>query len=339
MALGLIVRFSPVGPWRFGPDSGARDRAEPLGHSDTVYSAVCGALLRLGLLEEWLDATARSESGPAVAFSSFFPFVDEHLLLPAPKHLWPPPPSAKVRWKTARFVPLEVTEALLAGEPVSEDRWVADSESECLVPLDLGYARAPFRRAVRSSAAVDRLTGASEAHRTACLEFSHGSGMWLAVAFADVEAQARWEGPVRAAFNLLADNGIGGERSRGWGRAGTPEISTGDIEDLLRTRGSGGGEELETAYWLLSLFHPAPGDSVDWQRGNYSLLARGGRIESPVRHGEEKRILRMVEEGSVLYANQSPSGMARDVAPEGFPHPVFRAGFAVALRIRIRVAS
>ena len=39
----------------------------------------------------------------------------------------------------------------------------------------------------------------------------------------------------------------------------------------------------------------------------------------------------MVAEGSVLYAASEPRGAAADVAPDGFAHPVFRAGFAVSI--------
>ena len=39
----------------------------------------------------------------------------------------------------------------------------------------------------------------------------------------------------------------------------------------------------------------------------------------------------MVAEGSVLYADGVPLGGAADVAPDGFAHPVFRAGFALAI--------
>ena len=41
----------------------------------------------------------------------------------------------------------------------------------------------------------------------------------------------------------------------------------------------------------------------------------------------------MVTEGSVLFASAPPKGSAPDVAPEGCAHPVFRAGFAVAIPI------
>jgi CRISPR/Cas system CSM-associated protein Csm4 (group 5 of RAMP superfamily) len=85
------------------------------------------------------------------------------------------------------------------------------------------------------------------------------------------------------------------------------------------------------AHWLLSLFTPAPADAVDWRRGNYTVLARGGRVDSPAGSGELKKQIQMVAEGSVVYAPTGPCGTAADVAPDGFAHPVFRAGFAVSI--------
>jgi CRISPR/Cas system CSM-associated protein Csm4 (group 5 of RAMP superfamily) len=96
--------------------------------------------------------------------------------------------------------------------------------------------------------------------------------------------------------------------------------------------------EPETAYWLLSLFSPAASDAVDWTRGNYSLLTRSGRVESPSAAGALKKPSRMVTEGSVLFAVPPPAGAALDVAPEGMPHPVYRAGFAFAVPIPYREA-
>ena len=80
MAAAFIVRFRPCGPWRLGPDSGARDRVDHLLHSDQLYSAVSGAMLRLGMLEKWLAAVFQNPGGPAVRFSSCFPFQDDLLL-------------------------------------------------------------------------------------------------------------------------------------------------------------------------------------------------------------------------------------------------------------------
>src|ERR1700754_3540105 len=57
---GLVVKLRPSGPWRIGPDSGARNRVDVIYHSDSLYSAVTSAMSRLGRLDAWLDATARS---------------------------------------------------------------------------------------------------------------------------------------------------------------------------------------------------------------------------------------------------------------------------------------
>jgi CRISPR type III-A-associated RAMP protein Csm4 len=91
----------------------------------------------------------------------------------------------------------------------------------------------------------------------------------------------------------------------------------------------------DRAYWLLSLYLPGAEDTVDWKRGSYSTITRRGRIES----GEPKNATLMVSEGSVLVAGGEPNGAAHNIAPEGFPHPVYRAGFAVAVPIPWRAAA
>jgi hypothetical protein len=47
----------------------------------------------------------------------------------------------------------------------------------------------------------------------------------------------------------------------------------------------------------------------------------------------------MVAEGSVLVASAAPRGAASDVAPEGFPHPVYRAGFALSVPVPLAIAA
>jgi hypothetical protein len=135
-----------------------------------------------------------------------------------------------VRWKSARFVPLELVREMLSGRRIDESLWSVDGPSECLTPAG---RPGPFRVAVRHGAAVDRLTGAAERHSTACIEFRAGCGLWTVASFADEAARDRWREPVKAAFRLLADSGFGGERSRGWGRAEPPEFIEGDLPDLI----------------------------------------------------------------------------------------------------------
>ncbi len=301
-------------------------------HSDAVFSAVTSAMGRLGLHQEWFDATVRAPS-PAVRFSSLYPFQKDLLLIVPPRSVWPPPPSTKVRYKGARFVPLHLVGALLADEPVDEDRWIVDGESACLIPSDKHWQQGPFRSGLRSNAGVDRVAaGMVAVHQTACLEFARDAGLWMLVVFADEATQEVWRPRVRSALRWLADSGMGGERSRGWGRSSEPEWQS--APELTSPPPQEGTDE---AYWLLSLYAPAPTDVIDWNRGNYSVLERSGRIESPERWGDLKATTQMIAEGSVLLSAQVPRGEARDVGPEAFPHPVYRAGYAVTISIPWRL--
>jgi CRISPR type III-A-associated RAMP protein Csm4 len=321
----LLVKLRPNSPWRIGPASGARDRVDSIYHSDTLYSAITHAMRLLGRLEYWLEVTARSEESAQVRFSSAFPFFGETLYVPPPKHIWPPPPSVRVRYSGARFIPLPLVENIFSGKALEDDRWAVDGETACLVPVNRS---GPYRISIRSSAAVDRLSGAAEPFTTACLEFSPRAGIWFAISFQDEITRDQWRDPLRSAIRLLADSGFGGERSRGWGRAHPPEFRDGALPQLLY-KGPAGEEQL---LWILSLVTPSPDDEIDWSRGSYALTARGGRIDSPSQSGAAKKLLNMVEEGSVIAASRL-QGSSPDVAPDQFPHPVYHAGWAFAIPV------
>jgi CRISPR type III-A-associated RAMP protein Csm4 len=331
MPAALIVRFRPVGPWRFGPANGAREQVDRIFHSDSLFSAVTIAMRDLGWLDEWLDATARAQS-PSVRLSSCFPYIRRSLLIQPPRSVWPPAQTGKLRWKAARFVPVSLIPSLLRGEELKEEQWAIEPVSGCVLPIDRNNgAVAPFRLTRRVAAPVDRVAGASEhGYTTACIQFAASAGMWFLVTFEDHTAQDVWQPRIRAAARLLADSGIGGERSRGWGRSAPPNFEDADFPSFLigGEQGNGGGER---AWWLLSLFTPAQTDSVDWSRGNYEVLERTGRVDSRLRSGDLKPASRMVAEGSVLLSAVAPAGAVQDVAPPEAAHPVYRSGSALAV--------
>ncbi|HEY2018408.1 MAG TPA: hypothetical protein VGH38_33110, partial [Bryobacteraceae bacterium] len=311
--MGLTeVKLRPTGPWRVGHHSGDKERVDVIYRSDALFSAMTHAMRVLGWMDEWLDATARAEGAPAVRLSSLFPFIGKTRLITPPRSTWPPANAGKIYLQGLRLVPLDVAK----GGAIDESRWSADGASECLIPAG---ASSPFQVSVRTSAAVDRLTGASEPHKTACLEFAPNAGWWGVFDAVD----SLWDGRVRAAFRLLADSGFGGERSRGWGRALEPQFST---ASSLFPQGTPDGP-----WWLLSLYSPHEGDGVEWSKGSYSAVVRSGWADSPAGSGLKKSV-RMIEEGSVLVAS-GLRGRAVDVAPEGFGHPVYRSGIGLAVAL------
>jgi CRISPR type III-A-associated RAMP protein Csm4 len=310
MAL-IEVRLRPTTPWRVGHGAGDRERVDVVYRSDALYSAVTHAMKTLGWLDEWLAATAHSTGEPVVRFSSLFPFIGKTRLVAPPKTWWPPANPGRLYTEAAKLIPLEV----VRNGIVDESRWMVDGETGCMFHTGSG---APVKIVVRTAAAIDRLTGVADPHRIACLEFAPNAGWWGCFAVEDAE----WEARVKAAFRLLADSGFGGERSRGWGRAAAPEFS--DASSLLPSRVNEDG-----AWWLLSVYSPDASDAVDWSRGEYAATQRGGWTDSQDGVAPKKQV-RVIEEGSVLYA-PSLRGRAVDVAPEGFAHPVYRAGFALAV--------
>jgi CRISPR type III-A-associated RAMP protein Csm4 len=335
-----LIRIRPLGPWRIG--EGVRERTGRIFHSDTLFSAMTIAMEQLGWREEWLDATVRPPM-PAVRLGSMFPMVDGIPLAPAPATVWPPPGLSTVRGAGARFLPVELVMRLAEGQPWSPDQWETDGDSECLVRR--GRSRgAPFRETLRSRGAMDRLdAGRVEIHSSACIEFGPRASLWCLAQFG--EAAAAWPDRVRACFHLLADTGLGGQRSIGWGSFAVESFRTGEINHLLAgpeapevmPAEEAEGAPRETGYWLLSMYSPAPEDQIDWNRGSYRFDSRGGRVESRAGWGLEKRPLRMLSEGSFVLAGQPPAGVAHDVAAEGFPHPVYRSGFAVSIPLPYRV--
>jgi hypothetical protein len=300
---------------------------------------------QLGLLDEWLDATARAGGAPAVAFSSLFPFSSDALFAPPPATLWPPPaaqvtaPSpvflTKLRWNAARLVPVSLVETILLGQSVLADQWLPDAQTGCLLRRDRPNA-APFRLTTRTAAAVDRASNAAvQAHATACVEFEPGAGLWGIVRFLDDAARDRWQARIKGAFGLLADTGFGGRRSSGWGQTQAPDFQTGTWPGVLMpklARRLQTDSYEATGHWLLSLYSPNQSDTVDWSAGDYSLAVRGGFVFT---NGHAKKLVRLVTEGSVLASFHNPVGAAVDTAPDGAPHPAYRAGFAIALRLPV----
>ena len=351
MRSALLIRLRPAGPWRYGPGDGAPDRVDTLYRSDRLFSALTLALQRLGYMNEWLEATVRTAE-PAASFCSLFPFQGDTLFAIPPATLWPPPsaqvtaPNAvflsKIRWKSARFVPLNVIDALATGAGILADQWLPDPESGCLLRRDRP-ATSPFRVLQRSYVGVDRLAHSVNSLVTSgCIEFEPGAGLWTVIRYRDAAAEAAWNARVQAAFRLLADTGFGGRRTSGWGQAHSPEFQRGAWPSLLfpklgRLNGNGSsaanGGRQSSRFWLLSLYSPSQADQVDWATGEYQITTRSGRVESGFKSGAEKKTVRMVAEGSVLFAASEPFGAAVDVAPEGFEHPVYRSGLALALEL------
>lgn len=303
MATAILFRFEARGAWS------AAEAGPSLVPSDTFYGAVCAAMDRLGWLEEWLAV------GSAVRLSSLFPWQQGALFAPPPASVWPPANGLqRLRPKLVRFLPLAAIRDLLSEGGLAESRWVLDPGSCCLLAADRAGAGGPFRP-VQMEKAAGKKSG---------IQFAEGSGVWGLVVCEDEV----WRRRMEAALRWLADSGVGGNRALGWGGSTGVRLETG--EDVARLLGRGAAGDGSKGWWLLSLFAPAAEEAVMWEQGAYRLAVRSGWVEGTT---EAKRAQRMVAEGSVVFAPVAPQGSLQDVAPEGWAHPVYRNGYAVAVAL------
>ncbi len=303
MAQAILFRFEARGAWS------AAAAGPSLVASDTFYGAVCAAMDRLGWLEEWLAM------GSAVRLSSLFPWQHGTLFAPPPASAWPPASGLqRLRPKLVRFLPLPAIRDLVSEGGLAESRWVLDPGSGCLLAADRAGAGGPFRPLHVEKAAGPK-TG---------IQFAEGAGVW-GLAVCEDEA---WAGRLEAALRWLGDSGMGGNRALGWGGSVGVRFERGEsVEALLRRGPSGDGSK---GWWLLSLFAPAAEEEVFWEQGAYRLAVRTGWVEGTT---AAKRAQRVVTEGSVVYTALAPAGSLQDVAPEGWAHPVYRNGLAVAVAL------
>ena len=303
MAQAILFRFEARGAWTAAP------AGPSLLPSDTFYGAVCAAMDRFGWLAEFLAA------GPALRFTSLFPWQHGTLFAPPPASAWPPPNGLqRLRPKLVRFLPLPAIRDLLSEPGLVESRWVLDPASGCLLAADRAGAGGPFRP-LRVEKGAGPKTG---------IQFAEGAGAWGLALCAD----ELWRPRLEAALRWLADSGLGGNRSLGWGGSTGVRFETGDsVEALLRRGSPGDGSK---GWWLLSLFAPAAGEEIAWEQGAYQLTVRSGWVEGST---VAKLPQRLVREGSVLFAPQAPAGTLENVAPPGWDHPVYRNGLAVAVAL------
>jgi CRISPR-associated protein Csm4 len=185
---------------------------------------------------------------------------------------------------------------------------------------------------------IDRVTSASTIYRAGRVVFTQGCGLWFGISWQDPDAVIPESGGTayRDAFiqalALLQHDGLGGERSSGYGGF---EYSGGSLLTI------GENPAPRKLCYLLSRYHPRPAelpDALDADLGTaYNLVRVAGWLQSPSAPARRRQSLVMLSEGSLVSLPLYPAGDVVEVTPrapsgaEPFPHPVYRSGLACAL--------
>jgi CRISPR-associated protein Csm4 len=187
---------------------------------------------------------------------------------------------------------------------------------------------------------VDRLTNSSGIFYMGRLHFQTDCGFWFGLQWNQPDRliepwQQTVQQAVHQAFDLLADVGLGGERSAGYGHFAWEPNDVFSLPDARPDR----------PFVTLSRYHPRPEELPQALRGErtaYRLVSIGGWLQAPGVKAQRRRRLLMIEEGSIVQAvGQPPWGDVQDVRPsyedpdfpaptnnDEFPHPIWRYGLA-----------
>jgi CRISPR type III-A-associated RAMP protein Csm4 len=173
----------------------------------------------------------------------------------------------------------------------------------------------------RPRVSIDRQTEESSIWHVETVQFNECCGLWFAVNYDSDETKQKIETILR----VLVDNGIGGERNAGYGLFDFGEVAL-DIPTA----------EDSTQFVTLSPICPKSSEQLEHLlKGDiaYNLNPLTGWVGS---HGTYKRRkqINMFAEGSVLNTCDEPVGRLVDLTPKGYPHPVYRYGYAWQVRLK-----
>jgi CRISPR-associated protein Csm4 len=165
------------------------------------------------------------------------------------------------------------------------------------------------------------------------VHFASDAGLYFIIQFAgtDTEAQQRNRRRFESCLQLLADSGVGTDRTSGTGWF-TWKVPL----DLTMTV-----PERANRFLNLGLYCPAVDEPAlkDLQHASYELVKRGGWIASAEQTEHlswRKKSVYMFREGSVF--THQPTGKYVDLAPDGCNHPIWRDGRPLVIPVAVTEA-
>lgn len=185
---------------------------------------------------------------------------------------------------------------------------------------------------------VDRISSASSIFHAGRVSFSPGCGLWFGIRWQKPEAPVSpsaysFQNAFQQSLSVLADDGLGGERTVGYGGFQWEETPPLELPDPAE-----GG-----LIWLLSRYHPCDRElpTALTASPGYALTAVAGWLRTWQGAAQRRQRLWLVAEGSLVYAaGAGPWGDLTDVRPRyrnpdgDLPHPVWRYGLALGAGVK-----
>lgn len=330
-----IVRFSFSTPLHIGNERSDYASGEAFVQSDTLLAAIYHAWARLGK-SHWIDEDVCSDAPLLV--SSMFPTVADkngnHVyFLPKPikaginhrdNNL---DTATRKKLKKVKWIDTAMLYDELAGKTQPAEDFIYGTFRS-----KNGALQYPFLKSkVVPRVMVPRQGGDTTIYYIERHYFCNGAGL-----YAFVQSNDEGKKRLRAALNLLAEEGLGTDRNVGNGKFGYA------FENRLPLKLSGGDYGM-----ALGMYCPAHHDELTTAIGApfsaYDMVKRGGWLSEPYNTWRKKQIF-MFKPGSLLKlsspvapGNLGVMGTVLNVAPDRVvppvQHPVYRSGRTVFLPV------
>lgn len=200
-------------------------------------------------------------------------------------------------------------------------------------PLHTLYYQRVYLDQVVPRVAVDRISATANIFHAGRVVFADGCGLWLGVHWR--RATHPLDGVAcsqafQQVLAILSDDGLGGERTYGYGAFTWQEEPAFELPDPQP--GEPG--------LLLSRYHPAEGElpgTLSHPEAAYTLAAVGGWLESPHGAAQRRKRIHLLQPGSLVCPPVNTIGDLVDVRPTyqnpagDLPHPVWRVGIGLVV--------
>lgn len=342
--------------------------------SDTLFAALVDAWQRKnGESNAFTAAFTASPPDPTFLLSSAFPYAGDVLFFPMPCDLARLFASETLelrakQLKNIRYLSLGLLRKALAGEQLDEylfpeEEWEEPTRGAGLQgglcwldSAEITLLPKAFQRPVGRlhslvalpiwtgqqlpRVTVGRISASSNLFHAGRVVFSRDCGLWFGIQWlkpdTQVDAYHTSAQALDQALQMLQDDGLGGERSTGYGTFSAQALAPLDLpyEPL-------GGKLV----YLLSRYHPAehelPAALAPEQGVAYQLTAIAGWLRSLEGPAQRRKRVFFVSEGSlVIQTSSRPPGTVVNVKPtygndadlyNRIEHPVYRNGLGLAL--------
>ena len=251
-------------------------------------------------------------------------------------------------YKKLKYLPIDIWQRWYQGEgflaadreELIEQNKTKDTDKALKRAGVFDYSKT-YAVGTQPKVSIDRHTATTNFYHTGFTQFHWGknsdgiekrSGLYFLIYFP--EHDQKLENKLKAALNLLGEEGLGGERSSGAGRFEVEywgELPTETWQEVVNFKAQ--------HYCLLSLFWRDSLTEDFLDDSSYELIERGGWIGSPFSGRQLRRKkVHMFAEGSVF--TSKPLGQLADVTPDGFnKHPIYRSGISLSIPINVKLEN